>query len=227
MGFLKEVIVALIVAIITGSIAYIWKNRKKLKFFSFFKLIVNIKKSGMLYFFYNKDMLRKQLGTIGDEIGRAKTRFIYIGYTMSDIIRQDMEEALIKAINERDVSFEFCILDGESECANLYAMYTGREIDEIKVTLNKTAIIIERIRDKIKDDKKNHLKLLKHNLFITSSCFLIDIEESSGWIHFNYKAPKATKFQDFGFVLTKSKFYDKMKESYLDILADIYKYNGN
>ncbi len=225
-----SLIASLIVAAVSGVIIYIWKNRRIIKFFTCLKLFINIFKSGMTYFYCNKDMLRRQIGTIGEEIGQTKKKFIYIGYTMSDIIRQDMEEAVLKAINEKDIHFEFCILDEGATCTGLYAEYTGRDIEEIKHSLKDIDKKIKKIKKKLPDDKKEYIKLLRHNLFIPSSCFLRDIEEETGWIHFNYKAPRAIKFQDFGFVLSnnkKSEFYNNMKNSYLSILEDIYTYNNH
>lgn len=230
MKIVEDVIIALIVAAISAGIIYMLKNIKQLKVVMYVKLIRSIKNSGMTHFFYNKDIMRKQLGTVGNEIGKAKKQFIYIGYTMSDIIRQDMEEAIIKAVNERNVHFEFCILDENSECASLYAKYTGRDIEQVALSIKETEKVINNIRRGVPEGKKEYVKLLKHDMFIPSSCFLGDIGEESGWIHFNYKAPRAIKFQDFGFVLSvnkKSEFYDKMKASYLAILNDIYTYNND
>lgn len=229
MNILKDILIALIVAIIISCITYIWKNRKKLKLVSRIKLFVNINKSGMTHFYYNKDMLRRQLGTVGQEIGLAKKSFIYIGYTMSDIIKQDIEDAIIKAIIDRNVRFEFCILDESSEYTNMYAAYTGRELDQIKLSLKETRKMVDKIMNKLPNDKKDYIMILKHNMFIPSSCFLGDINDKTGWIHFNYKAPRAVKFHDFGFVVCINKereFYENIKNSYLLILQEIYEYNG-
>lgn len=222
---LKEIIVALIVSAITGAALYLWKHRYNLKVVLFIQLFRNIKKSGMSVFFYNKDMLRQQLGTVGNEIAKARKQFIYIGYTMSDIVRQDLSEAIINAVTNDGVQFEFCILDEASESTALYAEYTGRDIEYIRVSLKNAEKMLENIRSQLPDDKKDFLKLYRHDKFIPSSCFLGDIQEEYGWIHFNYKAPGAAKLQDFGFILKKSEFYDRMKSQYLSLLRDIYLYN--
>ena len=223
----KGVIITLIASAIVGLFTFIVKNRRKFRIYKLIALIINITSSGINAFFYDKSTLRNQLGTVGQELSKCKKSLIYIGYTMSDIIEQDLNETIYNLITKQNIKFEFCILDDSSSntALNAYAEYTGRDIDYTQLTLRKTIRVLSAIQDRLPNEKKNYLKIYKHDKFLPSSCFLGDINEEYGWIHFNYKAPKSVKLQDFGFVISNSNFYSHMKASYLTLLQEIYSYN--
>jgi len=84
------------------------------------------------------------------------------------------------------------------------------------------------IKGDISPSKQNNILFFKHNLFLPSSCFLVDKDDDNGFIHFNYKPPKSVKYNDFGFIFANSKnsseFYKELNHGYKEVLKEIKEY---
>lgn len=218
-NIVAEIVITILTIVVVFSRKYIFE------FFKNLNLIMSIYKSGMKRFYYNREMLIKQLGPVGQEISKAKKEFIYIGYAMSGVIKQNFSDAVIKAISEKDVKFKICIFDISSDIINSYVAYTGESKETIVQSLIDTEKQINKLKLRIPPDKQDSIVLIKHKHFLPSSCFIVDRDSNDGFIHFNYKPPKSVKYNDFGFIIKNNKqknnFFKDLLKGYLELLSEI------
>lgn len=220
----EGIIASLIAGLILTIVAYVWKNRNSLRIINRIKLFQVIIKSGIIYFFYNHRMLLSEVGSIGDELKLAKKSFSYVGYTMSSAFNQDFENAAVEMINNNNINIELFILDLNSPIIDQYAHFFGISREQIELSLQNSLKRIYEIKSKLVESKKSNLKVYLHKYFISSSCFLIDINDN-GLIHINFKFPKSTNFYNFGFLLQNGDFFELTKKSFVRIIEEI-KQNG-
>jgi hypothetical protein len=223
---MNEVTFAIITSIAATIIWTIWvtfvKKVKNTKRISYKNSIKRIKEAGVITFFYNRESLTKDVGTIGAYIKKANRDITYIGCWLSGALNaQDAVEAIVKQCTN-GVECKFCILSPNSPLIDYYSNFFDITPSDLKEKTTSTIAKLYRIKSNLPDTKKHKLKIYIHDEFVNTSFWIIDPGLENSIIQMDHKLFGRSRLFSYGFEIInkpENDFYENIQDSYFKLLA--------
>lgn len=222
MKYIGEIIIGLIATLLGTAVLYWWGKRYFFHPFQFYKSKKRIKEAGVVTFFYDRKVLQKDAGTIGDYVSKAQMEVYYVGCWLSSSLNSlDLSNVILERA-KCGVKFYFCVISPKSVLIDKYSEYFNESRDELVNKLVGTLHMLFRIKGDLPAEYRKNVKIFIHDQIITTSFWAIDPEdEKRALLQLDHKIIKNMRFNSYGMeikVSRKSKFADEVKKGYFSVI---------
>ena len=219
---IRTVILGVISSALFACIMYVLNKLRIFEPFAYHKAKKRIKSAGIVTFYTKRSTFTKDAGTIGRYVSKAKREINYIGFWLSNGLQhQDLVETIVKQINN-GVTFNFCIISPESPLIEYYTDFLGETKEGIVAQINLSLNTLINLRDNLQKDRQKQLKILVHDKLITTTFWIIDLNEEKSMIQLDHKVYRLPRHYTYGFQIKKTyfnnEFYENLKEAYMNII---------
>lgn len=222
-------IIASIIATIIGSIFTIIftkiKNRKKAKLYK------RIKEANLINFFYNRNVLNSDSGSVGDDIRRAEKEVILIGSWLTSSNNEEFRRAICERV-EAGVEFYFCFNNLDYNTIDIYAKFINSNVEDIVQSLYNTYAKIFEIKKSLSAESKNKIHIFSHNQMLITAFWGFDTNHKKTKkrrYKLDHKLVKGEISHSYGleFCYTKKcEFASNIRDAYMFVLNKANSLNG-
>lgn len=192
------------------------KNRKKKMLYK------RIKEANVKSFFYDRDVLNSDSGSVGSYINGATKEVYLIGSWLTSSIKSehsDFKETVLKKI-ESGVEFYFCFNNLNISVIRNYAMFINAKEKDVIESLYDTYKYLFEIKRALQAESKNKIHIYSHNQVLTTAFWALDISvERRSFYKIDHKVIKGEISHSYGF-----EFGDSKKGSFSKNITDGYMY---
>lgn len=191
-------------------------------FFACRKAIRRIKEEGIIIFYPNREVFTKDKGNnIGASVSKAHKEVCYVGYWLLEALQsQNLRDKILEMVNQ-EVRFTICMVSPESPYLENYAEQVGEDKATVQKQIVNSFNTLTRLRDGLQVDRRDKLKILAHEKFITTSFWAFDYEDENSVMQMEHKPYGCTRYYTYGFQIRKSQsnneFFKTLLESNMAI----------
>lgn len=222
MKYTEEILVGLFTTFLGSVILYWWGKRYSFHPFLYHKSKKRLKEAGIVTFFYDRKVLQKDAGTIGDYVNKAQMEVYYVGCWLSSSLNSlDLSNAILERA-KCGVKFYFCVISPDSVLIDKYSEFFNESRDELINKLIGTLHMLFRIKSDLPIEYRKNVKIFIHDQIVTTSFWAIDPEdEKKALLQLDHKIIKNMRFNSYGMeirVSKKSRFAEEVKKGYFSVI---------
>ncbi|MDC7291810.1 hypothetical protein NXH76_29005 [Blautia schinkii] len=220
MEIMTSIIAAMIVTMI-GSIGTIIftkiKNRKKANLYK------RIKEANLVNFFYDRNVLNSDSGSVGDDIKRAEKEVFLIGSWLTSANNEEFRRAVCERA-EAGVEFYFCFNKLDYNTIEIYAKFINSNVEDIVQSLYNTYARVFEIKKELSAEPRNKIHIYSHNQMLVTAFWGFDINHKKAKkrrYKLDHKLVKGEISHSYGieFCYTKKcEFSSNIRDAYMFVL---------
>jgi hypothetical protein len=223
MDFLMGILASIIAAIFCALFLWLYNGSKGyLGIRKTIRLINDCNKSGIVNVFSSRASYieHKDHGTAAKYISRSKYSLLYVGFWLATGIEVGsiIEEIKKLVYNSKIVCIVF-IDTASDKLLEQCSIYLGISPNELKIRVETSLEKLIQLKANLSNEYKKNLIIKKHNILLSASAFLIDIEQVKECsILVDYKLYGFSRDDGYGIEYKGTKIMtSKIKQSYLRI----------
>lgn len=196
------------------------RNRRKKMLYK------RIKEANVKTFFYDRDVLNSDSGSVGSYIYNANKEVYLIGSWLTNSIKStqsDFKEAVLKKIDS-GVEFYFCFSNLNMNIIKDYAAFVNAKEKDIIESLYDTYKYLFDIKRSLQPESKSKVHIHSHGIMLTTTFWGLDIKDDKrAFYKLDHKVIKGEISHSYGFEFGSSKkcnFSRNIKDGYMKVLEE-------
>ena len=191
-------------------------------FFNKYKLAKKrIQESGVVKFYYDRDVLRRDMGSIGDFVSMAKSDVTYVGCWLSSSLTSQNLASAIKRLVKKGICFSFCLISPDSNMLENFASFFSTDVKSVKLQIEDSILCLYQIVEELPIEYKDRVKIYCHREMILTSFWLIDKDSDKSKFQLDFKLVKTPRWFSFGIeAIKEGKLYENVVQSYLSVIDE-------
>ena len=180
-----------------------------------------VEEAGVVNFYYDRNVLSKDVGPIGDFVSKAKSDVTYVGCWLSSSLTSQNLAAAIKKSVQKGIRFTFCLISPKSNMLENFASFFSTDALSIKIQIENSFLSLYKIIEELPKKDKDKVEIYCHNEMIITSFWVIDKDFEDSKLQLDFKLVKTPRWFSFGMeVDKKGKLYESIMQSYLSVIEE-------
>lgn len=214
MGVASSVVASIIITIVVAIV----HRTKSTAIIKCRKAIKRVMETHMTDFYYNRDTLNNDMGSINQFLKKTKYEIYHIGFWLSNTLDNQDLGSILKQQICNGIKVNICLLNPQSPLITYYADFMGYNVDDIKNKINATINTLTQVRRDLPNNLQENFKLYSHDKINTTSIWALDINSDTSYIFIDHKLYNVNRFNTYGFEIL-SKGNCKGDDSFGNILC--------
>lgn len=214
-------LVASFTFVLTAALAGFW-YKTRLGPRSVITLFLEFIAPGGVFFYSNRENLRKALGPVHTYVSTAKKELIYIGVWLDGLLKKHAFSECLVALANRGVTVAVYLLHPDSPLVEMYAARVKRPVGDLRERILASEARLLELRAAVQPEMRDRLAVHFHDRPITAACFLFDREDPvEGKLLVDHSLINADdEVASYGFELRNPRLpmFQQVVQSYSDLL---------